>query len=185
MLLKEQTETKETVVIEGHVYDAETGEYLCPCEKEGFAVTDERSAEWLGEKLSELDGRIKALELRKAAIVQNIDRQIADAMRHKEGMLWKYGADLTEYARANLPRGKRTYTNPFVTVAFRTVNRKFNVIDYQAAIEWAKANCPIAVKVTESFLTSNVSDALKEANPDVFEYVPERETVKIETGVGE
>lgn len=187
MRLKEQATTElapETVVIEGHVYDAQTGEYMHPAEKDGFRIDDQATAEWFGEKIAEMDADIKALEMRKAALTANIDRQIADVQRHRDGMMFRYGAQLEAFAKANLPKGKRTWTCPFVSVAFRTVKASFRVRDESQALEWAKANCSEAVKVKESFLTSNVSDAMKILAPDVFDAVPERETVSIETGVG-
>ena len=170
--------------IEGYAYDVNTGELLYAAERgEGFKVDDQRSAEWLGEKLMGLDADIAALELQKQAVTQNVDRMVADKKRHKDGMLYRYGPQLEAFAKANLPKGKRTWTCPFVSVAFRTVKAGFKVRDDGIALEWAKAFCPDAVQTKESFLTSKVSDETKMLNIDIFDPVPERETCKIESGL--
>ena len=184
MELKTRNNETDIVVIEGFCYSTETGELLYPAEKEGFKVDDQRSAEWLGEKLLGLDADIAALELQKQAVCQNVDSMIADKKRHKDGMLWRYGPQLKAFAKANLPKGKRTWTCAFVSVAFRTVKAGFRLATTDdAAMSWAKAEYPDAVKVKESFLISQVPDSVKDANPIIFQSVPERETCNVETGV--
>lgn len=176
--------------IEGHLYDAETGEYLGPAPK-GAKWTPETvaDAEWIGERLSELDAQMQALESRKAALVANIDSMIADVKRHRDGMLYKYTPALEKIALENLPQGKKTWTSPFLKIAFRTNPARLKVEDEAKALEWAKERCPEAVKVKESFLVSLLPDdveAMLMAAPAAgFIVEPERETVKIETGVGQ
>lgn len=187
MELKTKEIETDVLILEGFCYSKETGELLYPAEKEGFKVDDQRSAEWLGEKLMGLDADIAALELQKQAVCQNVDRMIADKKRHRDGMTFRYGAQLEAYAKANLPKGKRTWTCPFVSVAFRTVKAGFkSIVDMksQNAIDWAETNCPQAIKTERSVLVSLIPDEVKEANGYLFEQTPERETCKIETGVG-
>ena len=187
--LKERTEERETTVIAGHVYDAETGEYIEPAERQGFAVTNESEALWLSEKINGFDADIKAIELRKQSIIANCDTQQADIERARSGMLWKYGKQLEDFARANLPHGKKTYTNDYLSVAFRTTRDRVVIDDQELALAWAKKNCEEAIKTTEKVMVSLLpSEVVADVSHghllhDGFSIVEGGETVRIETGI--
>lgn len=190
----------QTQIIEGFIYDVETGEFIGVAEKPRFSVVDQGSAEWVLEKMQTLDAEIAALEARKLALVTNMDAMIADAKRHRSGMEWRFGPEIAEVAKANLPHGKKSWTCPYGTVQFRTVKGGLKVKDAALAIEAAKAyGFTHALKVSESFLISQLTDtqkyvievdALRDESPtdDVrisaaFEVTEDRETVSIKSGV--
>ena len=188
--LKERTKERETTVIDGHVYDAETGEYVEPAERQGFAITDKATAEWFSEKISIFDADIKAIEIRKQSIISNCDTMIADVEKARNGMLWKYGKQLEDYARRNLPRGKKTWTCEYLSVAFRTTKDRVTITDKVLALKWADDNkVESAVKTTREVQIGLVSDEVKHQmmsgalQVDGFEVRRGGETVKIETGI--
>lgn len=104
-------------------------------------------------------------------------------------MLYKYTPALEKIALANLPQGKKTWTSPFLKIAFRTNPARLKVEDEAKALAWAKERCPEAVRVKESFLVSQLPDdveaMLMAAPVNGFIVEPEKETCKIETGVGQ
>ena len=133
--------------------DQETGEV-----KQEFEVTDEATAEWLGERLSEIAGTITGLQARKESLIARMDTLIAERASHLDGMLFKYGPSLTAYASCHLPKDGKTYTNPFVAVSFRDVPARIGVKDTERALEYARQKCPDAVKTEEKVLVSMVTD---------------------------
>ena len=73
------------------------------------------------------------------------------------------------YAMSQLPRKadgslrSKTWACPYGTVAFRTVAPKVAVEAEDVALEWARKNCPSAIKLKESILVSQLPEPIRTA----------------------
>jgi hypothetical protein len=188
------------VIIDGCRYDAETGEFLGPVD-EKFRVDSIQAAEWVLQRMLEAEAAALAVEqtdavIQARAIIANAEQLKAQHMRRAEGLRYRFEAELAEFARQQLAGQKsRTWKTLYGSVALRRVAGGLRVEDPEAAVAWAKKELPAAVKVVESFQISAVSPETKAALADAvqageddalcsaFRVEPEREAVKIETGV--
>lgn len=180
----------------GIVYelDDETGEVLSTTPVEAkFAVTDEKSAEWVLERLQEQDASIAALNARESAILENIRSERRRIENRREGLLYRFKGELEAFARENLPQGKKSWVCPYGTVAFRRTAARLKVADPEKALEWAeKMGYNDAIKTVREFQISKLDDSAKDAMMIVetstreaagLDISPETESVSIKTGV--
>jgi hypothetical protein len=201
-----QTQIEEN----GFLIDAETGEVVgLAGVKEDFTVTDEKSADWVLEKLMDSETQVARLNIKLKALTENIQTQIKAEERKQNFLKFKFGPALEHFARVAL-EGKKTKTLPltFGKLSLRTVKGGLRVADAQKALEWAKNFFPGAIKVTETFQISLVPDGVKgeidlaltdetafaEGQPghqegwreiakEAFEIKPDEEKFDIKTGV--
>mgnify|MGYP006921335240 CR=1 FL=1 len=168
------------VIQDGYKLDSETGEILGLAEP--FQVHDVKSAEWVLEKMQEAEAQARAYETQAADIMTNLAKLTKFHRSKAEWLRACYGSQLEEVARENLPKGKRTWSSLFGSVAFRTTAPRLDIVDEADAIAWAKAYYPEAVKVKESLLKSNIpTDETYPPNSGIV-YVPEGESVTIKVG---
>jgi hypothetical protein len=157
-----QAEQITTTVIDGCIFDAETGECLGVWEKPAFHVTDQRTAEWVLEKVSGYDADIAALDARLNALKENMEAMRRDLKQRRDGLVYRFGPELEKFAKDNLPAGKKTWVCPYGSVAFRATQGGVKVIDEDLALEIAKENgWTNALKVTEAFRISLVTPEQK------------------------
>ena len=176
-----------TVEIDGIKYsiDLETGESTVVTE---FHVSDDKSAEWVMERLLTADCELTAILKREESILENVRKMKAQIESRKAALLWKFKNELEEFAKQNLPKGKKTWACPFGSIAFRTNPSKLKVSDPLLALEWAHCFAPEAIKVSEEFQISKLPDGAKAdlmaAPVSGFEVTEESETATIKTGGG-
>lgn len=193
-----QAELNNSVVIDGLLFDIETGECLGVWEKPAFHVTDTEKAEWLMRKLWDYDADILALEAREKAILENIGKMKADVKQRRDGLAYRFGPELEQFAKENLPQGKKTWACPFGSVSFRASHGGVRVVDEKSALEIAqKSGWANAIKVTEEFRVSQLTplqaDTVKawltESDPsqdivgNAFKIVEPQDLATIKTGV--
>lgn len=178
-----------TVEVDGVKYqiDLETGESTVLTE---FHVEDEKSAEWVMEKLLDADCELSAIVKREESILENVRKMRSAIESRKAALLWKFKNELEEFARQNLPKGKKTWACPYGSISFRTSGGKLKVADPERALAWAKEHDVDAIKVTEEFQISRLDESWKAviiekgAEERGFEVTPEIETATIKTGGG-
>lgn len=172
-------------IIDGVQYkvDPDTGE-LTP--DEPFFIDTDEKADWLLEKIVNAQAD-KARALTKLnALRANLEADIKAAERRERSLLSYFGPQLAEHAKKKLDGKTKTVRFTWGSVAFRTVKGGLRVVDADKALLWAKSNGHSnAVKVTESFQVSLLSDAQREcaAKSDAFEVKPDTEVFDIKTGV--
>jgi hypothetical protein len=185
---------ENTEIIDGMIVDIETGEVLGLAEKPEFTVKDEDSANWVLGKMLALESDIVAIEtsarvIEAKAILANAAAMKKDASKRLEWLHARFTAEIGEWARPQL-EGKKTKTLKTLlgAISFRVKKGGLRVADKDKALDWAKSNTPNAIKVTEEFQISLLSDigrALAEADSGngAFEVIPDAESVTIKTGV--
>lgn len=163
--LREQADAEREVEIHaGKAFYIDDGTFAYLAERPAFKVEDEDSATWLMEKLAEMDGTTAGLVAQRAALVANIDSMIGDVKRARDGMEYRYGPELIEFAGRNLPQSKsgrtvkKTWTCPFGKVSFKDNAPRLAVEDADKALAWAREKgCYDAIKVTpDRFLISGL-----------------------------
>lgn len=152
---------------------------------EGFRVCDEASADWCLERMQELDLLRNAEELRKAAIVANIDTRIAQIDRRRAWLQTRFGPQLAEWAKANLPKRGKTVTLDHGKIAFRTTQGSIEVTDMVAAVAWAKKNFPDAVKrEVKEWVVVTPLQGVPALPATAFRVTDPREKATIDTSIG-
>jgi len=184
----------QPIIEEGYLVDPETGEVLglASTPTPEFEVTDEESAEWVLAKIADSEAEVLKLQLMLNSVAERLQSRMKDQTRRIEWLKARYGADIAEVAKANLPKGKKTWKGVNGQVAFRTTNPRLDIPkdSTEKTIGWLKDNgLNQAVKVTESVLKSEIPDEytnrlMEDAELRQiagFELIPGGESVKIET----
>ena len=183
-------------IIDGELWDEETGEYAGPAS--GWIKGDE-SPEDLAllvmRKRMDIEASIEAEKSKLDTITNNIVKMIARHTARLEWLEHQYNAQLQDYAMSQLPRKadgtlrSKTWTCPYGTVGFRTIAPKVAVEAEETALEWARKNCPSAIKLKESILVSQLPEPIKaamlehpaDAKKAGFVVHPEAQAVTIKT----
>jgi len=115
-------------VIDGELWDEETGEYAGPAS--GWIRGDE-SPEDLAllvmRKRMDIEANIMAEKAKMDAVVENFRKMIGKHQARLEWLEMHYGKELEAYAMSQLPRKAdgtlkgKTWTCPYGTVGFRTI----------------------------------------------------------------
>ena len=174
-------------VIDGELYDEETGEYAGPAS--GWIKGNE-SPEDLAllvmRKRMDIEAAIDAETAKMHAILANCTSMIN---KHAARLAWlerKYNAQLQDYAMSQLPRKAdgtlkvKTWNCPYGTVAFRTVAERVKVVEEEEAVAWLMEHNPEAVKTKHTVLVSKLSDFALDHSPGL-EIIPASESVTIKT----
>jgi phage host-nuclease inhibitor protein Gam len=157
-------------IIDGELWDEETGEYAGPAS--GWIKGDETPEDLallVMRKRMDIEASIEAEKAKLDTITNNIVKMIARHTARLEWLETQYNSQLAEYAMSQLPRKAdgtlkgKTWTCPFGSVGFRTVAPRVAVESEDVALEWARKNCPAAIKLKESILVSQLPEPIKSA----------------------
>ena len=174
-------------VINGELFDEETGEYAGPAS--GW-ITGEESPEDLAllvmRKRMDIEASIQAEKDKLDAITNNMVKIIGKHVARLEWLERQYNAQLQDYALTQLPRKAdgslkvKTWTCPYGSVSFRTVAEKVKVVDEEETVAWLMEHNPEAVKTKHTVLVSKLSDFATIHAPGI-EIIPATESVTIKT----
>ena len=174
-----------THIQDGYVIDSETGEAIGVVEPYArFEVTNDSSANWVMEKFMDCDTLEGALTARKAALLKNMDSQIAAVQQRKAYLKHRFEGDLRDFLRIKMKSMKsKFWQGDFGRLSVRKTPGSIEVLDRVGALEWAKANVPSAVKVAESVLVSELKGKEDDLPASVFAVHEPGESFKVESGV--
>lgn len=192
-----QTSEVAPVLIDGLWTDPDTGEVLEIDRKPDFQIVDDESAEWVLERFMNAELDKARIQAKRKALIENLDKQEADADRRIAGLHWRFGSDLEHYAATALEGQKtKTLKLAYGSLSFRSVKGGLRVNDKSAALVWAKGFCPEAIKTTEEFQISLLPDdkraelvakwrpALEGVVVQAFEVKPDETKFTVKTGLG-
>ena len=181
----------------GYLVDDETGEVvghsalttLRSANQGIFCVHDTASAEWVLEKMQGVEAEIKALELQRDAVVENLNRMIKAKETRKNWWNYRFGRELEEFARQKIQGMKSKFVDTaYGRLSFRKNPSSLSIRPEmkEKAIQFVKENHPYAIqtKVTENVLVSELKGQEDHLPDTLFEYTPGYEKFRIETGVG-
>ncbi len=174
-------------VIDGELWDTETGEYAGPAS--GW-ITGEESPEDLAllvmRKRMDIEASIQAEKDKLDAITNNMVKIIGKHVARLEWLERRYNDHLQDYALSQLPRKAdgtlkvKTWTCPFGSVSFRTVAERVKVVDEEETVAWLMEHNPEAIKTKHTVLVSKLSDFATIHAPGL-EIIPATESVTIKT----
>lgn len=174
-------------VINGEMFDEETGEYAGPAS--GWITGDESPEELallVMRKRMDIEATIQAEKDKLDAITNNMVKLIGKHMQRLEWLERQYNAQLQDYALSQLPRKAdgslkvKTWTCPFGSVSFRTVAERVKVVDEEETVAWLMEHNPEAIKTKHTVLVSKLSDFATIHAPGI-EIIPASESVTIKT----
>jgi hypothetical protein len=174
-------------VINGEMFDEETGEYAGPAS--GWITGDESPEELallVMRKRMDIEASIQAEKDKLDAITNNMVKIIGKQVAKLEWLERRYNAQLQDYALSQLPRKAdgtlkvKTWTCPYGSVSFRTLAERVKVIDEEETVAWLMHHNPEAVKTKHTVLVSKLSDFATVHAPGI-EIVPATESVTIKT----
>jgi len=174
-------------VIDGELYDEETGEYAGPMS--GWIKGDE-SPEDLAllvmRKRMDIEATLQAEKAKLDAIIENTRKMVAKHQARLDWLEAQYNAQLQDYALSQLPRKAdgtlkvKTWTCPYGTVAFRTIAERVKVVDEEQAVAYLMHHDPDSVKTKHTVLVSKLSDFALNHAPGL-DLIPATESVTIKT----
>jgi len=143
-------------------------------ENEPFDVTNYTEVNWSVSKAMEATAIIAAKEAQAAEWKKKIDDWLEKEKKEYIYTVQKMEELLKPFAEKEL-MGKKTRTVSFPNgkAGFRKTPDKLEIADDKAALAWAKAHKPEAVKVTESVLKTPLMDNFKATGelPDGVKYI--------------
>jgi hypothetical protein len=174
-------------VIDGELWDTETGEYAGPAS--GW-ITGNETAEDLAllvmRKRMDIEAAIDAETAKMHAILANCQAIIGKQSRRLDWLQRQYDAQLQDYALSQLPRKAdgslkvKTWTCPYGTISFRTIAERVKVVDEEETVAWLMHHNPEAIKTKHTVLVSKLSDFATVHAPGI-EIIPASESVTIKT----
>ncbi len=185
MLTETTNQTSMIIEENGFLIDAETGEVVgLAGVKEDFTVTDEKSADWVLERLMDSETQVARLNIKIKALTENIQNQIKAEERKQNFLKFKFGPALEHFARVAL-EGKKTksLSLTFGKLSLRTVKGGLRVADAEKALEWAnKEGFDDAIKTVESFQISALTPEEKQDIIDMIRRGAPEPVIDQETG---
>lgn len=127
---------------------------------DGFAVRTREHADDLLEFRSAIEGRVAALQLRKAAMIEAMDARIRHEMRRLAWWEWRFRTPLLDFARTQLTGKSKTLNLSWGRISFRKTAGTNRITDEDEAIAFVKTWLPTEVKVVPSCETVSVKAVL-------------------------
>lgn len=134
---------------------------------ESFQVGDAASANWVVRKIT--DARAYAKHVKAWA-----EGELIRAQREEEFFVFRYGAQLERWARAQIERSRRKSIKlPAGTLGFRTEPVKLDVRDELRLIAWCRKTLPAALRIETHVMKQIVKDHIADTGecPDGAEVV--------------
>lgn len=180
IIMSERTYT----IIDNQVVETATGEILCEAISHD-GITSMTALEAALERIGRTEHALAAMQQHHAFILDNCKRQEKRLQSHVDYLRDLYGSHIEAFAHGRLTGQKsKTLETPFGKVKFRTVRGGVKVADKGLALAVAqKFGWVEAIKITEEFQISKISDAQKlvliEQQPEGFEVTSDVEKCDI------
>jgi phage host-nuclease inhibitor protein Gam len=171
-------------IIDNQVVETATGEILCEAISHD-GITSMTALEAALERIGRTEHALAAMQQHHAYILDNCKRQEKRLQSHVDYLRDLYGSHIEAFAHGRLTGQKsKTLETPFGKVKFRTVRGGVKVADKGLALAVAqKFGWVEAIKITEEFQISKISDAQKlvliEQQPEGFEVTSDVEKCDI------
>lgn len=139
-------------------------EYLAVCEQlqADIEAADRNKMDWLPNwylgLLADIDHRRELIKQMAAEMQRELDRR-------ESALAWKFGQQFKQQVLEDLAKQKgKTKSVKYLLgkAGLRTIADKMVVRDEQAVLEWARKNCPEAVKIVESLLITPLKKLLED-----------------------
>lgn len=151
------------IVIDGVVYDADTGEEIRPHVPDGFQITDEASFEWAMEKILDADVNVTRAKLKQTNVAAELEKDVRKAVGRADWLRKRFGAELESYTSKKLEGVTKTKTiqSVFGKCSFRKKPGGIRVKDAQKAIDYATKYAPAALVTPDPIFKISLLDDVK------------------------
>lgn len=157
------------VQIGDDLFDEETGEYAGSANPGWLPSVLETEDDVLNymHLLLDAETRLSAETQKYESVLENVERMVK---RHKSKVAYMrtmYEKQAGRVVESLLPRDKegklrtKTYRSPWGSISLRETKPSVKVAQTGLAVQFAKLECPDAVKVTESVLVSMIPESVK------------------------
>ena len=157
------------VQIGDDLFDEETGEYAGSANPGWLPSVLETEDDVLNymHLLLDAETRLSAETQKYKSVLENVERMVK---RHKSKVAYMrtmYEKQAGKVVESLLPRDKegklrtKTYRSPWGSISLRETKPSVKVTQTGLAVQFAKLECPDAVKVTESVLVSMIPEGVK------------------------
>ena len=157
------------VQIGDDLFDEETGEYAGSANPGWLPSVLETEDDVLNymHLLLDAETRLSAETQKYKSVLENVERMVK---RHKSKVAYMrtmYEKQAGKVVESLLPRDKegklrtKTYRSPWGSISLRETKPSVKVAQTGLAVQFAKLECPNAVKVTESVLVSMIPEGVK------------------------
>jgi len=109
---------------------------------EDFHITSEDKADWVIKKITGVDDEIDRLEEQHRRRVKQLENE-------KQFFKERFGKELKAFVRANLDGRKKSIDFVHGRAGFRKSRETIEIVDKEANLDWAKENCPDALREKE------------------------------------
>lgn len=142
------------VMVDGQPTDPDTGERYELPQLAAEATIDQRHAEWLVEAIYDVEREADAVGAKLATVTEQLQRRQAQLANRAAAMRYVFGPALEQWAKANLPKGKKSVVLTCGTLKFASHGDKVQMVGKgaeaeRAAIAAVKAVAPSAVQVKQ------------------------------------
>lgn len=155
--LIEGGETPRSLVeYDGFMVDEETGEIVSVIvPKDSFRVDSVENFDWVMKKLGEEEAKKLAVdeswEVKHArAVLENAEIVKSDYQRRIESLLFRFRAELEEFARSEIAKMRKgkTFKTLMGSIAFRATPAKLEFVDEPSVVAWMREHCSAALRVS-------------------------------------
>lgn len=122
---------------------------------EKFHITSESKADWVIKKITAVDDEIDRLEEQHRRRVKQLENE-------KTFFEERFSRELEAFVKANLDGRKKSIDFPHGRAGFRKSRETIEIVDKDRNLEWAKKNCPNAVRKREYTTKTEQVKHLKE-----------------------
>jgi hypothetical protein len=174
--------------MDDYMYDQDTGEIVEDDRQrmfeEQFKINDRKTADWVLKKILECDSQLLEITLRKKQIMENIDYQLNEQLKHRDYLMGRFGPELEAFAEVELKDSKKQSMQlDYGKIGFRACAGSTKVKDKINAIQWLEKQMYLnAVSINKSVSVSNIPDGV-ELPDDLFERVGPHRKFYIDSGV--
>ncbi len=157
--------------------EANESDQMGPAVEEGFHVQDAHGANWVVRKI--VEARQYALRVQAWA-----DAELRRAKREEDFFLYRFGAQLEQWARAEListARRRKSIALPAGKVGFCTTRLQLAIVDQDRLLAWCKSNLLDAVIVSERLSKTRLMEYVQRTGecPEGADVIPGAEKFHI------
>lgn len=145
-----------TTIIDGYIWNTETGECLGPVVEEGFKIDSEERANYILEKMLSKEALFASIdqteEVTKArAVLANAEIMKKKALSELNGLHFRFDAELGAFAKPLFAKGTKYWQSLYGRVNIRSSKGAVMLVDENASIEFIAREAPKALRMTIDF----------------------------------
>ena len=142
---------------------------------EKFHITDSKRCDWLIKKFTSINDEIERLEKQHTRRIKQLENE-------EQFLKNRFGRELEGFVRAHLDGSRKSIDFPHGRAGFRKTRETVEIVDQEAAVNWAKENCFEALRKKEWTIKTPLIKYLRDTGviPDGCEHEPAKDKFYID-----